>query len=550
MSARRKRYSGNKASVQTFQFLHKHRRRFTNTLRSGKGSTESRLPFEVNMTPTTLIIRADASSLMGTGHVMRCLALAEPWLAAGSEVILAAQLMPEALGERAIKAGVMPHSISAEAGGIEDAQQTAALVARHPGAWLVVDGYQFGEGYFGVLKQAGVKVLQMDDFGGLTRYEADFVLNQNLGVTADWYPQKEEKTRLLLGTRYVQLRGEFLKQDKDIGTGWETPNQILVTLGGSDPENVTAKVIEALQSVRSINATVVIGSSNPHWDELLSHVQQSASNIHLVRNAGNMPELMVRTDLAIAAGGTTAWEMAFSGLPMMTIVLADNQRSNGEQLEAAGVAVNLGWHEDLTPDSLAEQVQALIKDWSKLDEMAAKARKLVDGLGSMRVWLRLNEESLKLRPAKAEDARLIFDWANDPGVRFVSFSSEPIVWENHLTWFTAKLNHATYRIWVAEDTQGIPIGQLRFEVEGPVATISISLDEAQRGKNRGSLLIWKACKKLFAESAIAEIHACIKPQNQASIRAFEKAGFQKLDETTVKGATAWVYRLERAAVAD
>jgi UDP-2,4-diacetamido-2,4,6-trideoxy-beta-L-altropyranose hydrolase len=498
----------------------------------------------------TLIIRADASSQMGTGHVMRCLALAEPWLAAGSEVILAAQLMPEALGQRALKAGVKPYSVCGAAGGIEDAQETAALAAEHPGAWLVVDGYQFGEGYFGVLKQAGVKVLQVDDFGGLTRYEADFVLNQNLGVTADWYPQKAEKTRLLLGTRYVQLRGEFLKQDKDIGTGWETPNQILVTLGGSDPENVTAKVIEALQSVRSINATVVIGGSNPHWDELLSHVQQSASNIHLVRNAGNMPELMVRTDLAIAAGGTTAWEMAFSGLPMMTIVLAENQKSNGEQLEAAGLAVNLGWHADLTPESLAEQVQALIKDWSKLDEMAAKARKLVDGLGSMRVWLRLNEETLRLRSATAADAKLIFDWANDAGVRAVSFSSEPIIWENHLKWFEAKLNDANYRIWVAEDAAGTPVGQVRFQIEGEAATISISLDAGQRGKNRGSLLIWAACRKIFAETVIKEVKAYIKPDNQASVRAFEKVGFLDWDETTVKGAAAWVCGLERAGIED
>jgi UDP-2,4-diacetamido-2,4,6-trideoxy-beta-L-altropyranose hydrolase len=502
------------------------------------------------MKGNTLIIRADASSHIGTGHVMRCLALAEPWLAAGSEVILAAQQMPEALGKWALDAGITPYSIHGEPGGIEDAQETAALVGRHPGAWLVVDGYQFGEPYQEVIRQSGAQMLLVDDFGGPANYPADFVLNQNLGATVAWYPQRAESTRLLLGTKYVQLRGEFLKQDKDIGTGWETPNQILVTLGGSDPDNVTAKVIEALQSVPAINATVVIGGSNPHWDDLLSHVQQAASNIHLVRNAGNMPELMVRTDLAIAAGGTTAWEMAFSGLPMMTIVLAENQRSNGEQLAAAGVAVNLGWHEDLTPESLADQVQALIKDWSKLDEMAAKARKLVDGLGSMRVWLRLNEESLKLRPAKADDARLIFDWANNPGVRAVSFSSEQIVWEHHLTWFTTKLNHATYRIWVAEDTEGTPIGQVRFEVEGPVATISISLDEAQRGKNRGSLLIWTASNKLFAESSIAEIHAYIKPDNQASIRAFEKAEFQKFKETTVKGATAWVYRLECGGVAD
>lgn len=488
---------------------------------------------------------------MGTGHVMRCLALAEPWFAAGSPVILAAQLMPEALGQRALKAGVLPHSINAEGGSLEDAQETIALAEQHPNAWVVVDGYQFGETYFSILKNAGVKVLQVDDFAGLKHYETDFVLNQNLGVTTEWYPQREASTRLLLGTRYVQLRGEFLKQSAQPRSNNQKASRILVTLGGSDPDNVTAKVIAALQKIPEIQATIVIGGSNPHWDSLQSSIQHQASSIQLIRNATNMPELMAQTDLAIAAGGTTAWEFAYMGVPMMTIVLADNQRSNGEQLEAAGVSINLGWHEDLTPEVLAEKVAALIIDRQKLDTMSAQARQLVDGLGTMRVWLRLNEDSLRLRPATTDDAKLIFDWANDPGVRAVSFSSEAIVWENHVKWFNARLADANYRIWVAMDSVGTPLGQVRFQIEGEAAIISISLDANQRGKNRGSLLIWTASQKLFRElPALQEIHAYIKPDNQASIRAFEKAEFVKQGERDVKGLVAWLYVLERMRIAD
>ncbi|HEY1170952.1 MAG TPA: UDP-2,4-diacetamido-2,4,6-trideoxy-beta-L-altropyranose hydrolase [Verrucomicrobiae bacterium] len=521
----------------------------------------------------TLIIRADASAHMGTGHVMRCLALAEPWLAAGSQVILAAQLMPEALGQRALQAGVRAYGVRGQAGGIEDAWETVDLAERDPDSWLVVDGYQFGEGYFGVLKQAGVKVLQIDDFGGLTHYETDFVLNQNLGAAEDWYPQREKATRLLLGTRYVQLRGEFLKQNKSVGANTNDSKRILVTLGGSDPDNVTAKVIAALQTVAGVEATVVVGGSNPHWEDLQKSAQGGDGRIRLVRNASNMPELMAQTDLAIAAGGTTAWEFAYMGVPMMTIVLADNQRSNGEQLEAAGVSLNLGWHEDLTAKGLAERIVALIGNDAEvrdggtphpgplpsdgrggnnpwLAEMSAKARKLVDGLGSMRVWLRLNEEAIRLRAATGSDAKLIFDWANDAGVRAVSFASEPIAWENHLTWFEGKLSDANYRIWVAEDSTGAAIGQVRFQIEGGTATISISLDAAQRGKNRGSLLIWTACKKLFAETDVKEVLAYIKPDNQASVRAFEKVEFQPKEEATVKGLRALVYSVTREGMGD
>lgn len=503
------------------------------------------------MTPPSLIIRADASPQMGTGHVMRCLALAEPWLASGSKVVLASHQLPPALAERAEKAGIVLQPIADKAGSLVDASHTISLAAQHRNAWLVVDGYHFGDAYQQALKQARLQVLLVDDFGRAAHYYAYYVLNQNLGATPAWYPRRDSTTHLLLGTRYVQLRGEFLKQDKDVNTGWEVPNQVLVTLGGSDPDNVTGKIIDILNEIPSINVTVVIGGSNPHWNSLLSKAQQSASNIHLVQNASNMPELMAQTDLAIAAGGTTAWEFAYMGVPMLTIVLADNQRSNGEQLETAGVAVNLGWHEDLAPENLAKQVVELMKDWQRLDAMSAKARQLVDGLGSFRVWLRLNETSLTLRPATPDDAKLIFDWANDAGVRAVSFSSEPIVWENHLGWFNAKLSDSHYRIWVATDTEGTPLGQVRFQLEGSAATISISLDAAQRGKNRGSLLIWTASRQLFHElPALTEIHAYIKPDNSASIRAFEKAEFVKQSETTVKGSTAWVYVLERESIAD
>lgn len=502
------------------------------------------------MTGNTLIIRADASSYIGTGHVMRCLALAEPWLAAGSKVILAAQQMPEAVGKRALDAGITPYSIQGEPGGIEDAQETAALIGRHPGAWLVVDGYQFGEPYQEIIKQSGAKMLVVDDFGGPANYPADFVLNQNLGATKAWYPQKAKSTRLLLGTRYVQLRGEFLQQDTAERDPEQKPASILVTLGGSDPDNVTMKVITALQTLSDVEATVVIGGSNPHWEELQACVGKESKNIRLIRNASNMPELMAQADLAIAAGGTTAWELAYCGVPMMTIVLADNQKSNGKQLSAAGVSINLGWHEDLTAEGMATQIKALVADHAQRQEMAENAWELVDGLGSMRVWLRLNESSLNLREATKEDAKLIFDWANDPGVRAVSFSSEPIVWENHLTWFTAKLSDANYHIWVAEDKAGTPLGQVRFQLEDDTAMISISLDAGHRGKNRGSLLIWTACRKLFTESDVSQVLAYIKADNQASMRAFEKAGFHDWDEATVQGSAAWVCYLERADTAD
>jgi RimJ/RimL family protein N-acetyltransferase len=250
---------------------------------------------------------------------------------------------------------------------------------------------------------------------------------------------------------------------------------------------------------------------------------------------------MARADLAICAGGTTAWELSFLGVPMLVLVLAENQRTNAERLAATGAAV----HTSIA--RLADDLRTLLTDAPRRTEMSRRARALVDGLGMFRVWLRMNEDSLHLRPAIADDCRRVWEWANEPAVRAVSFTSEPIPWEQHVAWFNRKLADANTRLWIAEQL-GAPLGQVRFDLDGPTATISVSLDASRRGKNLGALLIWSACHRLFRESALEAIHACIKPDNAASVRAFVKAGFEPAGQTTVKGCAAHRFVLSRAAV--
>ena len=249
---------------------------------------------------------------------------------------------------------------------------------------------------------------------------------------------------------------------------------------------------------------------------------------------------MSRADLAICAGGTTAWELSFLGVPMLVLALAENQRTNAERLDQAGAAI----HANIA--SLADDLRTLLADPPRRAQMSARARALVDRLGTFRVWLRLNEDSLHLRPATADDCRRFWEWANDPAVRANSFTSEPIPWEPHVAWFTRKLADANTRLWIAEQADA-PLGQVRFDLDASSATISVSLDATQRGRNLGALLIWSACQKLFRESPVETIHAHIKPDNTASIRAFKKAGFEPAGQTEVKGFAALRFALSRAA---
>ena len=526
-----------------------------------------------------LLLRADAGPQIGMGHVMRCLALAEPWLQASSTVTLltaprAGGLQPpsassdnpterrlqtagtDALRSRAESLGISLRELSAPPGSPADAAETITLAQSLRTTWLVLDGYHFDDAFQRTVKAAGLRLLVFDDTAHAAHYSADFILNQNLGATAALYPHRDPTTRILLGPRFVQMRSEFTRAAPQTSTtrlsslaptggegrgeGASHIPRLLITLGGSDPDNVTAQVLSVLHTIPNLAADVILGPANPHADALRAAISHLPSPISIQINPPNLPALMSRADLAICAGGTTAWELSFLGIPMLVLVLAENQRTNAERLAQTGAAI----HTSLP--SLAADLRALLADAQRRAEMSARARTLVDGLGPFRAWLRMNEDSLHLRPATADDCRRVWEWANDPAVRAVSFTSESIPWEQHVTWFTRKLADANTRLWIAE-RGAPPLGQVRFDLDGTTATISVSLDATRRGKNLGALLIWSACQQLLRESAVETIHALIKPDNTASIRAFEKAWFEPAGQTEVKGCAALRFELKRSA---
>jgi spore coat polysaccharide biosynthesis predicted glycosyltransferase SpsG len=191
----------------------------------------------------------------------------------------------------------------------------------------------------------------------------------------------------LLGTDYTLLRKEFWSWQ-----GWqrqipEVAGKILVTLGGSDPDNVTLKVMKALQDleVQALEAVVVVGGSNPHYQQLQDAANQSRFPIFLKQNATNMPELMAWADVAVAAGGSTNWELAFMGLPSIIITLADNQQDIACKLNQIGITLNLGWYEDQTPSQIAKVTSDLLLNWQQRYQMSQKGKQVVNGKGGKRV---------------------------------------------------------------------------------------------------------------------------------------------------------------------
>lgn len=490
----------------------------------------------------SLIIRADAGTRMGSGHLMRCLALGQAWQAAGGEVVFITACCNDGLLGRLRQEGFSLHTLAAPHPDPADWKYTKGILVTYPDAWLVLDGYHFDEVYQQRVKEAGHRLLVIDDMAQLKHYCADIVLNQNLGAELLHYCCQPD-TYLLLGTRYVLLRREFLKWKDWQREIPEIANRVLVTLGGSDPDNHTLKVIQALQAVDipALETTVVIGASNPHADTLEAAARQSRIPIDLIYNAANMAQLMSPADVAVATAGTTIWELLFLGIPSLVLATTDNQRYPAEQIESQGAGKTLGWAESLPVESLAREIALLLKDYGLRTELSRNARQVVDGRGAERALAFIRQKAgrkLGLRPVTLADCRRLWQWANDPLVRAASFSSEPVSWQEHLKWFGTQLSNLRCYYYILVNDEAAPIGQVRFDTANGEAEINISICSDCRGCGYGTRAITMASRHLFQVAAVNRICAHIKSDNSASISAFTRAGYKVAGNKTVNGCEA------------
>jgi UDP-2,4-diacetamido-2,4,6-trideoxy-beta-L-altropyranose hydrolase len=347
------------------------------------------------MLPGTLIIRADATPTMGHGHVMRCLALAQAWQDHGGEcTFVMSEPVPE-LKQRLCAEGFELVPIRAAPGSSDDAAQVAELARVRDASWVVVDGYQFNADYHRRLKKSGEKVLLIDDSGHTRTYSSDLVLDQNAGTREDYYVDREPYTELLLGSRYAMLRREF-KRWRD----WkreipEVARKILITMGGSDPENLSERVIHSLSHVGNLETTVVVGNGDAHREPIGSAAAKFGGTLRLLENATNMPELMSWADIGVIAGGGTLWEALYMMCPVISFARNPVQRQILSTLERHGTVNLVGSAQDFDSTRFASAISGLAFSSARRGEMAALGRETIDGLGAERVCERMiNGEKL------------------------------------------------------------------------------------------------------------------------------------------------------------
>ena len=356
-----------------------------------------------------VFFRTDASIIIGTGHVMRCLTLAEVMREEGMNCqFICREHDGNLLNEiqlRGFKTHALPipqrknnvdtntdidfsYSSWLGVGWEEDARQTEAILSKKLVNWLIVDHYALDVDWEQYLRPRCDKIMVIDDLAN-RMHDCDMLLDQNLGRTINDYEKLIPNTiKILIGPKYALLRPEFYKwRGKSLNRrGKNSISKLIISMGGVDKDNSTNEVLKALGNCnlhREISIKVILGSNAPWLKVVKARLESMAYNYELLINVNNMARIMSDADIAIGSPGSTSWERCCLGLPSFLVIIADNQISIGKALESYGAAVLIGDINNVTT-RLPKYLERHLKNPKLIDEMSRNAANICDGFGTKR----------------------------------------------------------------------------------------------------------------------------------------------------------------------
>jgi RimJ/RimL family protein N-acetyltransferase len=366
------------------------------------------------------------------------------------------------------------------------------------------------------------------------------LLDQNYAVVEEerYQPWLPAHCQMLLGPRYALLRPEYAQYKAIMAPRIGDIKRVLVFIGGADNADITGKVLAALSAdqLAHLEVDVVIGVNFIHKSRVIKQAN-ARPNTQIYGPRPHLADLMAKADLAIGAGGATTWERLCMGLPSLVLSIAENQVPTCKAMASKGLLQYLGDAHILDVADIELALVNVFAQTTRLRNLAVSNQVLVDGQGASRVAEALiptEAVNLTLRPADETDVLTYFVWANDPVVRLSANNSDPIDLVPHLQWFNGKICDKNCFLYVLE-ANGLPIGQVRFDIDGEKATIDYSLDSLVRGRGWENTLL-KLGIKAFNVSRPTKLDSLVKQDNISSLGIFICLGFVEQDIEAEWGA--------------
>lgn len=478
--------------------------------------------------------RADAAVHIGSGHVMRCLTLADALAARGHDCQFLcrdhAGHMAGTILARGHGVHLLPTRDAARRDGwlgvdsAEDAAQSLGVLERLGAAWLVVDHYALDATWERAVAVAGTRLLVVDDLADRS-HAADVLLDPMLGHgVAEHAGKVPAGCDLLLGPDYALLSPAFARERGESLTRRTRPalDRVMVAMGGYDPEDVTGRVLAVLREVLpDVAVDVVLGAQAVHLDRIRARV---GGPVRLHVATPHMATLLRDCDLVIGAGGTSAWERCCLGVPSLMVQLADNQTEVIGSLVRQGAALALGGVDDGLEARLRAALVACA-DGRVLATMSAAAARVTDGRGVERVCDVMTAMALTVRRAGMGDCDALWRWREDGDAARFYRSGKATPLEAHRDWFARALDDPARLHLVVMQGDG-PLGYVRFDVAaGQVAAVSLCLAPEARGRGLGAAVLG-AAERVGMAQGIMRFRAEVHRENAPSQRLFRRCGYR------------------------
>ncbi len=320
-------------------------------------------------------IKADGNETIGLGHIMRSLTLAKEFKK-NKNIVFFLSKYTQGI-ELIEQEGFQTFRVDNEEDIIKEIKQNDIQI-------LIIDTYNIDEEFFYNIKKHLNKICYLDDINKFI-YPVDVLINGNITAEYTTYKRYHESEIMLLGVKYNLIREEF----KNISRRKleHKVNKIMITTGGTDPNNLSVKYIRAILSHEQLNGltiNVIIGNTFGNKDEL-KRISQDNSNVILHENPKLMSTIMLDSDIAISAGGSTLYELCACGTPTIAFIMVDNQEFIVKKMDELGYIKSIGWYHKLGKNTLLNELNKLIVDYNLRQEMSHNGQKLVDGNGAKRI---------------------------------------------------------------------------------------------------------------------------------------------------------------------
>ncbi len=327
-----------------------------------------------------IIIRVDAGHQVGMGHAVRCLALAsELDEQYDCQVIFLTKEIggiADLIQGRGFKVKLLPFNVNKQ----EEIGYFLNLTTDYNADRIILDMKgEIGKDYILALRESGIPIVSIDN-----NSEGAQLADINIFPVAHFVENegwKDYKGKLFYGAEYVILSRDFQVNHPHLKG--EVLN-VLVTMGGSDPNNLSVKVLNALSRINDITITIVLGCYFSVGEQI-REIACRNQNIVVHDKVTNMAELMCQADIALTSFGVTIYELAGVGVPAITITRSREDSRDAELFARCGTCLNLGYYENVSDDDIVTCVKALLRDDELRQIMASKGKSLVDGKGASRV---------------------------------------------------------------------------------------------------------------------------------------------------------------------